>query len=404
MSRDPRVNDSTEPPEKPKTRWGLVFALVAMLLLFVLWLMLVSYAVLPGGSIPLVFLFACALGAGAIVARRRTSQQDSLLWMLAIAADHGMPLATTARAFADQFGWWYRRRVLRLAERLERGESLADAIDGVRRLVSPDARLMIRAGRESGRLGQTLRTAVAARSEVASLRTGVAAKFSYLLGLLLIVQVIFGYLLYFVMPKYEAIFMDFGVDLPEVTKWIIQGGYFFATYFFWVPLLTVVLLIWIPFAVASWSGLNFPLLSRFFRRRHSTLILRALGPFVEAGLPIERGMDMLANHYPTKWVRRRLIEAAQRVRQGADWRAALVSEGLIREADRDALSAATVMGNLSWAMNDLAEAAERRGRVRIEAWAQTLFPVGVVVMGVLILFVGMGFFLPLVTLMGRLSG
>ena len=401
MSRGPHANEPAEPPGKVAMWLRTVLAIIALVAFFGLILLFVVAA--PGGSIPIVFLFACALGAGAIVARRRASQQDSLLWMLAIASDHGMPMATTARAFAGQFGRGHRRLVLQLADRLERGESLADALDGVRRLASPDARLMVRAGQESGRLGHTLRMAVAARSEVATLRTGVAAKLSYLLGLLLIVQVIGGFCLYFIMPKYEAIFADFGVRLPDVTIWVIQGGHFFARYFFWVPLLTVILLVWIPFAVASWSGLNVPILSRFFKRRHATLIMRALAPFVEAGQPIERGMDMLADHYPTRWVRRKLTRAALRVHQGTDWRAALAGEGLIREADREALSAAAVVGNLPWAMNDLAEVADRRGRVRIEAWAQTLYPAGVVLMGAVVLFVGMGFFLPLVELMRRLS-
>lgn len=418
MSREPFSN---EPAKSPGTRWARLL-LIAVAVVVIVWSILAlsfgaALAINPlpslltavplagfGGSINFVLLVALALGVGAIVARWRVGQQDSLLSMLAIAADHGMPLATTARAFADQFGRRYRRRVLQLADRLDRGENLADALDRVHRLASPDARLLVRAGLESGRLGPTLRLAVDAQSEAASLRTSVAAKLLYLLGLLLVIQALGGFCLYFIMPKFEAIFMDFGIDLPEVTTWLIRVGHFFASFFLIIPVLTIILLVWIPFAIASWSGLNVPLLGRFFKRRHATLILRALAPFVEAGLPIERGMDMLASHYPTRWVRRRLGDASRRVQQGLDWRAALVGEGLIREADRDALAAAAVVGNLSWAMNDLAESADRRGRVRIDAWAQTLYPVGVILMGGVVLFMGLGFFYPLIELLRRLSG
>lgn len=399
MSQASHANEPVGPTAKRGTLWRWLVAILVILV--VLWLALMFIA--AGIVVLVVLLFACAIGAGAIVARRRSSQQDSMLWMLAIATEHSMPLATTARAFADQFGWRYRRLVLLLADRLERGESLPDALDGVPRVVSPDARLLVRAGHESGRLAQALRTTVSAQSEVASLRAGVAAKLSYLLGLLLIVQVIGGFLMYFIMPKFRAIFLDFGIELPAITRWVIQWARFLESFFLAVPLLTVILLVWIPFAVASWSGSSAPLLNRFFKRRRAALILRSLAPFVEAGLPIERGMDMIADHYPTRWVRGRLTKAALRVHQGADWRASLVDAGLIREADRDALSVATIVGNLSWAMNDLAESAERRGRVRVEAWAQTLYPVGVVLMGAVVLFVGMGFFLPLVEMIRRLS-
>ena len=51
----------------------------------------------------IVFLFAAVMGAGVIVARGRATRQDSLLSVLAIAAERGMPLAPAVLAFADQY-------------------------------------------------------------------------------------------------------------------------------------------------------------------------------------------------------------------------------------------------------------------------------------------------------------
>ena len=65
-----------------------------------------------------VLLFAMAIGAGVILARRRSTQQDSLLWILAIAAEGNMPLAPTVAAFADQYRGNYRRRIMNLAAEL----------------------------------------------------------------------------------------------------------------------------------------------------------------------------------------------------------------------------------------------------------------------------------------------
>ncbi len=47
-------------------------------------------------------LFAAAVGLAVVLARRNATQQESLLWALAIAADRSMPLPTAALAFADQ--------------------------------------------------------------------------------------------------------------------------------------------------------------------------------------------------------------------------------------------------------------------------------------------------------------
>ena len=51
----------------------------------------------------IVFLFASVMGAGVILARRRSTRQDALLSVLAIAADREMPLAPAVGVFADQY-------------------------------------------------------------------------------------------------------------------------------------------------------------------------------------------------------------------------------------------------------------------------------------------------------------
>ena len=79
-------------------------------------------------------------GRGVMIARRRSTQQDSLLWILAIAAERGMPLAPTVAAFADQYGGKYRRRIMNLAAQLDSGCSVPEALERVPRVVSRDAR------------------------------------------------------------------------------------------------------------------------------------------------------------------------------------------------------------------------------------------------------------------------
>ncbi len=385
------------------TPWRLWHLLYLILVVAVVFWLLITY---QGFVVPfiLVMAAACSIGAGVIIARGRASQQDSLLWMLSIAADHGMPLATTVAAFANQYSGRYRRRVLRLAALLEQGASLPDALANTPRVVSRDALLLIRMGHENGRLGQSLRTAASVRAGQAPIWANAAARVSYLLGLLLAIQLICGFVMYFIIPKFEAIFNDFGVSLPNVSIALIIASHFYVKYLLWLPLLTLFLFLYVPFSIAGWSNFDVPLFARFVKRRHSALILRALGLVVESGRPIEQGMHTLASHYPTRWGRRKLAAAARQVHEGIDWRKALLGQGLIREADAEVLSSASAVGNLPWAMSDLAESAERRQSVRFNVLIQTLFPIVILAFGALVLFMAVGFFGPLVELIGRLSG
>jgi protein transport protein HofC len=55
-------------------------------------------------------------------------------------------------------------------------------------------------------------------------------------------------------------------------------------------------------------------------------------------------------------------------------------------------------------MRELAETGERRLAYRFQAVVQTLFPIVMVALGLLVAFLALAFFAPLVTLLGRLSG
>jgi type II secretory pathway component PulF len=353
-----------------------------------------------------VVLIALLAGTGMILARQRSTQQDSLLWILAIAVERGMPLAPTLASFADQFRGAYRRRIMNLAAHLNWGTPLPEALEKVRRVVSRDAILMAHVGQETGRLPQALRATASARSSQLPIWAAIASRFSYLLGVLLAIQAICGFLLYSVVPKFESIFKDFGVSLPPVTILLIEGSHYLIKYGFfsaWVPPLEIMLLLFIPFSFAGWINYDVPFFDRLLKRRHLALILRALALVVEAGKPIETGLSILASHYPTWWVRRKLIKANSAVRRGEPWIDALWRQGLMRATDAEVLSTSGEVGNLAWAMRELSETTERRLVFRFQAVLQTIFPLVVVNIGVGVFFLAVAFFAPLTELIRRLA-
>jgi protein transport protein HofC len=221
------------------------------------------------------------------------------------------------------------------------------------------------------------------------------------------VQTIIGFILYFILPRFEAIFRDFGIPLPEITIVVVQLSQSivrFAPVSSLFVLVEILLLFYVPFSFGGWMNYNVPIVDRLLTRRHASLILRALSLVIEANKPIALGLSTLANHYPTGWVRRRLTRVELDVRQGADWIDALWRSGIIRAADAEVLASASSVGNLAWALRELAETIERRQAIRLRAAVQTIFPLLVIMMGVLIGFLALAYFAPLVKVIWELSG
>jgi type II secretory pathway component PulF len=380
----------------------MMWLIVAIAIIFFLVVTMGALVVVGG----IVLLFAMAIGAGVILARRRSTQQDSLLVILAIAAEGNMPLAPTVAAFADQYRGKYRRRIMNLAAELDSGRSVPEALESVGRVVSRDALLLARVGEQTGRLPQALRMAASSRASQLPIWTAIATRLAYLLAMLLFMQTVCGFMLYFIVPKFEAIFKDFGVPLPQSTIWMIDGSHFLIKYGFltvWILPLELLLLIFLPFSFAGWVNYDVPFFDSFLKRRHMALILRALSLVVDAGKPIEVGLTTLASHYPTLWVRRRLIKVDDQVQLGESWISALERQGIIETSDAQVLTSASQVGNLAWALRELAETGERRLAFRFQAVIQTLFPLVVLGLGLVIMFLGIAFFSPLVVLLGRLS-
>jgi len=396
--------DDLEPPHRTR-RWRLshLMALIAgIAVTFALGREFGGVFLASG----LVMLFAVMMGTAVVLARRRIAQQGSLLWILTIAAERGMPLSATIGAVAEQYGGRYQRRVLELARLLGSGSPLPEALDRVPRLVSRDVSVLVRVGHDCGRLPQALRLAATARSSSSSIWTEGVLRLAYLLGLLLVIEGIVGFMLYFILPKLEVIFIDFGVPLPAPTVWLISGANALGktSYLtFWIVPVQFLLLIYLPFSVAGWSRFDVPFLDGALRRRHSALVLRGLALVVDSGRTLESGLAVLATHYPTWWIRRKLLKAERKVVEGVDWIDALLQQNLIRGTDADVLRTATAVGNLSWAMHELAETIERRLLFRFQWLVQTLFPLVLICLGLLVGFLAIAFFSPLIELIGRLA-
>jgi protein transport protein HofC len=381
----------------------MMFAVVVIA--FVIWMAMVLGAWFIVFAI--FWLVAGAIGLGVVLARRGSAQQESLLWALAIAAERGTPLAPAALAFSDQFSGSYRVRVRILAELLSQGMSLNDSLDEIPGLFSPDTELLVRVGAETGSLAQAFRVAANARTSRQTAWGGVLARFLYLSAVLVFTQVVMSFIAYFIAPKFEAIYKDFGMPLPEMTIFTIRVSHYFTDYgilVFLLLVLQVLVMTAVPVGMFGLFHLDLPFVDYFFRRRHSTLILRSLALTAEGHKTILQGLTTLAREYPSSWVRRRLKEVARDTEGGGDWIESLGDHALIRPSDEAVLASAERVGNLPWALAEVADSNERRLGYRMQLGLQLLFPIVIMALGALAFVVAVAYFSPIVRLIERLAG
>jgi type II secretory pathway component PulF len=381
----------------------------AVLCLYVLCILLVLLLLTPVALFaPLSGLLGLGILAFVLIEGARKyqgTQQYGLLWLLTVSAERFMPLAPAIEAFADERGGRHSNRAKRLVRLLNSGVSLPDGLDFCPGLLPPYSVPMIRVGHETGTLAQALRQAATIYNQHEPIWVAINAKMLYLFYAPVFGFMVLMFIMLKIVPSFEKIFKDFGTALPPMTQLLIGVASVTCNYwFFLLPffLLGPLLLFYAPIRYFGWTTFDLPGMGRFTRRLDSAQVLDTLALVAQQQRPLNEGIVAMAQSYPKSHIRRRLREAAVDISAGRDWCESLLWHGLIRRPELAILHSAQRVGNLPWALHEMADSVRRRLAYRMQAMAQLLFPPVVILMGLVVMFIVVALFLPLISLIQHL--
>jgi len=357
-----------------------------------------------------VFAVGIAMAVAVIysLARWRESRREATLWALALASEQEMSLSQVLEGLAGDDAGAYASRLRRLAHLLETGAPLPEALKLVPGTIPREAEPLVRAGWDSSQLAPALQEAAASIASRRPQRGFIGSRLTYFGFVFVLMQVIVWFLTYFIQPKFLAIFHDFDTPLPRITQLAVEGSQLASAnqvgpFLMLAILVEALFLLALPILLAQGWHEGIPLVDRLLTGKHSSTILRALAWEINAGRPLFLGIASLARHYPSRWVRGQLELVLQDLEQGTLCWDALQDRRLLRAVDHALLNAADRVGNLPWAMRQLAEASERRFDHRLRISLQTISTLLVIVLGVFTLFVALAYFSPVITLILRQS-
>ncbi|MDG3004022.1 type II secretion system F family protein [Paludisphaera mucosa] len=246
-------------------------------------------------------------------------------------AEAGLPLGPGLRALAEESPRGAFRDTLRgLADSIERGVPLEAAVDDEASRIPPHLRGLIRAGLRTGNLGDVLGRFSAVASVGADLKRSFWIGMAYPLLAISLAGVLFVLVDLLIVGKFEAIFLDFGVPLPTLTRFMLQVSH--AVRLLWPAVLAAVLAI-----VAGWAfvGLILPRASRnsllgrlpifgpLWRFTSWAEFCHLLAMLLEADLPLPEALRLTGSGVENNDVDLACRAMARSVEQGASLSAAM---------------------------------------------------------------------------------
>ncbi len=377
-------------------------------------LVLAAWVLIALGGLGVISLFARSFSmlawggvlvvGGLAVRRYRASERRALLWFLSAAAEKGLPLHEAVRAFAEDRSDEIGLRAARLADLLQQGVLLPEALKRSDNPAPLEIDLAARVGIATGQLGPALKSV--ARHEVV-VRNNVQSallQLGYLLSVCFAFLLISTFLMWKIVPTFKRMFDEFGIELPEVTVWLMSVSEVFVDYAFLFVLFVPLFMVIVALMLLFWAGsLSWgPRLGTTWLRIDGAVIMRSMALCVRQRRDLPETLRLLSWHFPNLHTRHRLARIADDVEQGGSWTLGLRSASLISPADAAVLNAAQRAGNLPWALEEMADSALRRAGRRLHVVASLCTPLMVILLGFAVLFYCTALFLPLVKLIENL--
>jgi type II secretory pathway component PulF len=300
-------------------------------------------------------------------------------------------------------GHSFNRKVGQLARQLELGVPLYQALRATRGVASPETRLAAAIGQATGKLALCLRTTT--QRGLATVWLEVIPRLAYPIFLLFFLSVVMGFWRLYILPRFQRIFQEFGLQLPDMTQRLIHWhDVLIDCSWLWLLILQgaiAVLIVLFFSATARWFC---PGLGRLYRMHVRSRFLRALAIPLEAGKPVPEALSLIADsEYFTGLVRRRLESLRFAVEQGEPLAATIHRAGLLPGNMVALVQTAERTQKLPWALTELGDNLGARAVRLMQRLSMATSPASVIVIGVLVAFAVVSIFMPLVKLMSVFS-
>jgi type II secretory pathway component PulF len=330
----------------------------------------------------------------------------SLLRLIAVASEEHLALPPLLRAWAADERGLQQRRVLRLAQLLEQGTPLADAVEQVPGALSDEDVLGIRFGTHSGMLTAAIRQSLEENAEGGlprRLRFESTVKYLLVVGVVGLLVVTF--MLIKIFPSLHNIFGDFNLVQPAALT-LVEQWFNLLAHYWWMAVLAVLILIWSAFS---------PRPGRFFR---NSVLARIIGPLkdlrtvdvlqklslaLNAGRPLSGALSTLARYHHEAGMRNKLLFSRNEIEQGVEVWQSLADARLLQPQEVSLMRSAERVGNSSWVLGHVVTARKARTERRLQRLAEFFLPTVVFALGSFVLLLSLSVFLTIVRLIEALT-
>jgi type IV pilus assembly protein PilC len=327
--------------------------------------------------------------------------------------DAGLPLVQCLEILASQQeNKFFQKVLIGTRSQVEGGATLSAAMRSSPKVFDALYVNMVEAGETGGILDTILQRLSTYIEKNVKLQRAVKSALVYPVGVLTVAGGVITLLLWKVVPIFATLFAGLGVDLPLPTKIVIALSNFVGSIF---GLLILVAFIGAIFGLKAWYGtkqgrfvldtivLKLPVLGVLMRKIAVARFTRTLGTLISSGVPILEGLDITARTAGNAVVERALQQVRKSLEEGKSLTEPLRDSEVFPGMVTQMIAVGEQTGAMDAMLQKIADFYEEEVDAAVKDLLTALEPIMIVFLGVIVGGVVISMYLPLFSLIGKLS-
>ncbi len=325
------------------------------------------------------------------------------LSQLAIMLKSGLTLLSALKTSAE----YARRRSMRavltaVGQQVQEGSSLADAL-ARHRCFDDVVVQLVRVGEHTGNLQPVLTRAAALLESRRSTRRNLLNALAYPVLVLVMAIGVTGFMLLFAIPKLQSFLTNLGKQLPPSTQLLLDLSAF-AQEHAWTGLFGSAALVGLYVFVRSVPRgrrltdrvlLRVPLIGGLFRLAGTGALARALGMLLRSGVRVVEGLRVAEDLLGNRHLAAKVAEVREHVLKGGALAEPLNAPGAFMPMLARMVAVGETSGSLDDVLDDVASFHDEQLAIAVRQLSSLIEPVITIVVGGIVGFVYISFFLAL---------
>lgn len=306
----------------------------------------------------------------------------------------------------------FKKIVEDLANSVESGKSLHEAMADYPKIFSHIFLSMIEVGELSGNLEKSLeylRIQLQREADLKSKTKGAMIYPAVIVSAMIVIGVV---LAIFVLPKLTATFKDFETDLPILTEIVIAISDFAAANSVVVILFLLLLVVGVILSLRTapgqrslhWFLLHMPMISPITKKINIARFARILGSLMKSGISVVQGLAVTGEALGNVYYKEVLVDTAENVKLGKQLTESLAEhDKLFPFIITQMLSIGEETGNLEEILEQIAQANEAEIDDTMKNLSSIIEPLLLLVIGVVVGFLALALIMPIYNITQSIS-